>query len=146
MTQSSPPQMPDAMAAVVQNYPSAAQGRFSALRLIILQEAARLDVGPIEETLKWGEPSFLTSKTKAGSTIRMGWSLKREGRFGLFFNCQTDIISRLSADFPVEFSYEGNRAATFPLETSPPEFALRAAFAMALNYHRDRRTAKAAGK
>jgi len=29
-------------------------------------------VGAIEETLKWGQPAYLTPVTKSGSTIRLG--------------------------------------------------------------------------
>lgn len=29
--------------------------------------------GPIEETLKWGDPAYVTSATKSGSTIRVVW-------------------------------------------------------------------------
>lgn len=31
------------------------------------------EIGEIEETLKWVEPSYLTPKSKRGSTIRVAW-------------------------------------------------------------------------
>ena len=33
--------------------------------------------GPIEETLKWGDPAYVTSATKSGSTIRVVWKKAR---------------------------------------------------------------------
>jgi hypothetical protein len=36
------------------------------LRQLILDTAARLDVGPLEETLRWGEPAYVTT-TRSGS-------------------------------------------------------------------------------
>ena len=29
------------------------------------------DIGPIEETLRWGEPAYLTRKKRTGSTMRL---------------------------------------------------------------------------
>ena len=39
--------------------------------LIMKTAAATPEVGRLEETLKWGEPAYLTRQTGAGSTIRM---------------------------------------------------------------------------
>ncbi len=45
-----------------------------ALRELIFRTAALIEgVGEIEESLKWGEPAYLTAKSKIGSTIRIGW-------------------------------------------------------------------------
>ncbi len=42
------------------------------LRELIYDTAARIEgVGPLEEALKWGQPSFLTSESKSGSLIRV---------------------------------------------------------------------------
>ncbi|MEP5153482.1 hypothetical protein [Planktotalea sp.] len=139
MIQHAVPEIPEPVRTVLQSYPARAQAKFMDVRQMIFEEAERLGVGPLEETLKWGEPSYLTPKTKAGTTIRIGWSAKREDKFGLFFNCKTDLVSRLRGDFPIEFEYEGTRAATVPLDHDLPDFATRAAVAMALNYHRDKK-------
>lgn len=41
------------------------------LRQLALDTAAELaEVGDVEETLKWGEPSYVS---RTGSTIRLGW-------------------------------------------------------------------------
>ena len=42
------------------------------LRQLIFDVAAKTkDVGQLEETLKWGEPAYLTSESKSGSLIRI---------------------------------------------------------------------------
>ena len=82
------------------------------LRALIFKTAARLpEVGPIEETLKWGQPAYLTPVTKSGSTLRLG--VPKTAKFALFAHCQTDIISRFAATFPGFDRIEGNRAVLF---------------------------------
>ncbi|WP_085307866.1 DUF1801 domain-containing protein [Planktotalea arctica] len=133
-----PPDMPAAVQAVFASYPPLAQARLHALRRVVFEEAARLDVGALEETLKWGEPAYLTASSKAGSTIRMAWKEKHPNSCSLFFNCQSDLVLRMSEAFPSEFQYTGNRAVTMPLHGDLPDFAARAIVSMALTYHRDR--------
>ena len=45
-------------------------------------------IGLIEETLRWGEPAYVTTKNKTGSTIRLNIE-KNTGMPALFFNCKT---------------------------------------------------------
>lgn len=65
------PDMPQEVKAVFASYLTAAQAKLHILRRIVFEEAKRPEVGPIQETLKWGEPAYLTAKSKSGSTIRM---------------------------------------------------------------------------
>ena len=130
------PSMPADVKAAFASYPAAAQSKLHALRRIIFEEAARLDVGELQETLKWGEPAYLTPKSKAGSTIRMAWKAKHPNSCSLFFNCNTDLVERMRERFPLEFQYSGNRAAALPLKGELPDFVARAIVAMALTYHR----------
>ena len=44
-----------------------------ALRSLLVEVAEDLCVGPLTETLKWGEPAYLTEVTKAGTTVRIAW-------------------------------------------------------------------------
>ena len=54
-------------------FPPEIRTKLLALRKLILDTAASIEgVGPIEETLKWGQPAYLTSQSKSGSTIRLG--------------------------------------------------------------------------
>ena len=48
-----------AVEAVFDAYPEPARGRLMALRRLILETAAATEgVGPLEETLKWGQPKI----------------------------------------------------------------------------------------
>lgn len=138
MTTTAVPDMQPVVAEVLAPYPQDAKDRFMALRQIIFEEAARLEVGPLLETLKWGEPSYLTPKSKAGSTIRLGWQIKRPDAFSMFFICSTDLVARISDEFPSEFEYVGNRELRMSLGAPLCEIPARAAVSMALAYHRDR--------
>jgi hypothetical protein len=60
-----------AVDAVFSSYPKPIKTRLLALRRLILDTARNTKgVGALEETLKWGQPSYLTPETKSGSTIR----------------------------------------------------------------------------
>ena len=54
--------------------PAPARARLLALRDRIFRTAAETPgMGGFDETLKWGEPAYLTAASKSGSTIRIGW-------------------------------------------------------------------------
>lgn len=121
------------------SYPVHVRPYLERLRTTILDVANNTEgVGPLEETLKWGEPSYLTSKSKSGTTIRIDWKAKRPHQYALYVNCKTSLIDRYKTLFP-ELSYEGNRAIIFDLDKEAPENELRACILMALRYHVDKR-------
>ena len=74
------------VAQVFDSYPPALRTRLLALRALIFEVAASTPgVGELEETLKWGEPAYLTTQSKSGSTVRIawqptGWCTKHRGR------------------------------------------------------------------
>ncbi|SHH70208.1 protein of unknown function (DU1801) [Massilia sp. CF038] len=103
-----------AVKAIFDGMPAPARARLLQLRALIFTTAAALEhVGPLQETLKWGEPAYLTAVSKSGSTIRLGWNSKMPARYALYFNCQTDLIASFRLALPDEFHYEGNRAIVF---------------------------------
>ncbi|MCZ6861937.1 MAG: DUF1801 domain-containing protein, partial [Alphaproteobacteria bacterium] len=114
------------------------------LRGLILEAASTTQgVGNLEETLKWGQPSYLTTETKAGSTIRID-KIKSGDRqyaqqYAMYFHCQTTLVSTFRELYPDEFSFEANRAIIFSEEEELPEDALRHCIALALTYHLNKR-------
>lgn len=106
-------------------------------RKLILEMAAERGVDPLRETLKWGQPSYLTEKTKAGSTIRLGM---HQGQPAAFFNCNTTLVEGFRSDFPEAFAYSGNRALL--LDHKSDAAALAICIGRALTYHRDKRKAR----
>ncbi len=120
------------------SYPDGARRRLERVRALIFETAAALDgVGPITETLKWGEPAYLTEESRSGTTIRIGWKAARPDECALFVHCQTTLVDTCRTLFP-ELTFDGNRALRLPLDTALPEAALRTCIELALTYHRQR--------
>jgi hypothetical protein len=92
-------------------------------------------VGEIEETLKWGEPAYLTSQSKSGSTIRLAWKKSRPTEFAMFFNCQTNLVETFRLLFPQEFKFEGQRAIWFSAGDALPSDAVAFCVRAALTHH-----------
>ena len=125
-----------AVAAVFDKYPAHVRPRMLQLRQLIFDTAAGLEeVGELKETLKWGEPSYLTPKTKSGSTIRMDWKPRAPDTYALYFNCQTTLVSTFRQMYTDQLKFEGNRSVVFDLENPLPEAAASHCIAMALTYH-----------
>jgi hypothetical protein len=60
------------------------------LRQLILDTAIETEgVVHVDETVKWGEPSYITKK---GSTIRIGWKQSNPDQYAMYFNCNTKLI------------------------------------------------------
>jgi len=131
---------PAAVAAVIATYPPAIQQDVLALRWLILSLAEGIPaVGAIEETLKWGEPAFLTTETGSGSTVRIGWKPARPDEYALYFNCQTRLVDDFREMFGDTLRCEGNRAIVFRSGQALPVAELGNCIAMALTYHAAKR-------
>ncbi len=124
------------VAQVFDTYPPAMRRKQLTLRELVFTTAvATQGVGEIEETLKWGEPAYLTPHSKSGSTIRMDWKPKSPTQYALYFNCQTDLIDTFRSLFASELKFEGNRAIVFEQDDKLPKDALQFCIAAALTYH-----------
>ena len=129
-----------AVAAVFDAYTTRLKSRLMRLRGLILEAASTTQgVGNLEETLKWGQPSYLTTETKAGSTIRIDKIKSGDRQYAMYFHCQTTLVDTFRELYPDEFSFEGNRAIIFSEEEALPEDALRHCIALALTYHLNKR-------
>jgi len=126
--------------AVFRAYPPALRRKLLALRRLILNTARKTEgVGKIEETLKWGQPSFLTAQTQSGSTIRIDALKSEPGRYAMYFHCQTNLVATFRQMYPKELVFDGNRAIVFDAGKPVPEQPLRHCIALALTYHRAKR-------
>jgi hypothetical protein len=130
-----------AVARVFDGYPPAIRRRLLALRALIFKTAAATDgVGELEETLKWGEPAYVTSKSGSGSTIRIDWKRSSPSQYAMYFHCQTNLVETFRTVFPRDFTYEGNRAIVFDAAGKVPRDALVFCIAAALTYHQKKKT------
>ncbi|HEX5738080.1 MAG TPA: DUF1801 domain-containing protein [Hydrogenophaga sp.] len=130
-----------AVAQVFEAYPPAMRRKLLALRELIFRAAASTPgVGELEETLKWGEPAYLTTRSKSGSTVRIAWKKSRPTEYAMYFNCQTTLVDTFKSLFPNDFQFEGNRAIIFHASQAVPSDALAFCVAAALTYHRHGKT------
>lgn len=130
------------VAYVFKSFPKETKEKLMVLRQLIFDTAKEIDsVGEIEETLKWGEPSYLTSQSKSGSTIRIN-KRKSKDEYAMYFHCQTNLVSTFRQIYPDEFSYEGNRAIVFNKNENIPINELKHCISLALTYHLNKKSRK----
>lgn len=139
MSKSPSPPMPADVAAAFDAFPVALRRRLRGIRSLIFKTAARLDgVGPLTETLKWGEPAYLTDASGSGTTIRLGWLRPSETHCAVLFNCKTTLVESFRERFPDEFAYQKNRALLLDMAKPVPETELSICLGMALTYRKRR--------
>ncbi len=128
-----------AVEAVFVAYPKPVKAKLLVLRRLILDTAKTTKgVGLVEETLKWGQPSYLTLETKSGSTIRIDQVKAEAGQYAVYFHCQTKLVETFRELYP-ELRYGGNRCILLNANDKAPEAALRHCVALALTYHLGKR-------
>ena len=111
------------------------------LRQLIFETAAATEgVGELEETLKWGEPSYLTPKTKSGSTVRIDWKESSERQYAIYFKCTTDLVATFRKKYTTEFKYGGNRSIIFDEDDKIPVKKLKDCISLALTYHLNKKS------
>ena len=107
-----PTELHSAVSAVLDAYPEGVRAKLHILRTRIHAVAAKTEgVGPLEETLKWGQPSFVTSETNSGTTLRI--AATKAGGFGIFVPCASRVVPEFRALYPDAFRYDGNRGILF---------------------------------
>ena len=132
------------VAAVFKAYPPRLRVRLMALRELVFDTAAGTPgVGPLEETLKWGQPSYLTAESGSGTPVRID-RLKNSDGYAIYFHCQSGLIDQFRTIYPDTFAYEGKRAIVFESKTRVPVRALRHCIGLALTHHVRKKSGKAA--
>jgi len=131
--------MTDAVKHKFESYPDDIRSKMIELRSLIYEVAESTDsVGTIEETLKWGEPAYLTTKPKSGTTIRIDWKTKSPEMLGFYVNCSTSLVETYRSIFSDKLYFEGNRAILIPVNESLPKKELMLCIRMALRYRLDK--------
>lgn len=134
----SAPPIPPAVSAAFDALPAPARDRLIALRRLVFRVAKEKGVGPLTETLKWGEPAYLTEATRAGSTIRLGWHRNAPDHVAIYVNCRTNLVDRFRATFFDAVECSGNRALLQRIDGPMEAGMLAICIGMALTYHRDK--------
>ena len=125
------------VAEAFNRYPNPMREKMMRLRQLVIDVASETDgVDDLEETLKWGEPSFLS---KGGSTVRMDWKSRTPHQYALYFNCNTSLVETFKELYDDVFNFDGKRAITFGEHDELPVDELKHCIALALTYHRVKR-------
>jgi hypothetical protein len=119
---------------VFDRYPEPFQEKLLFLRGLILNTTSvSEDIPIIQETLKWGEPSYLTEH---GSTIRINWKISKPYQYAIYFHCKSKLVETFKALYGDQFTYEKNRAIIFQKNDDVPIEALKHCIMLALRYHK----------
>nr|WP_273273550.1 DUF1801 domain-containing protein [Roseivirga sp.] len=104
------------------------------MQRLIIETAKEVEqIEWLEETLKWGEPSYVT---KIGSTLRIDWKPKNPDQYAMYFQCTSKLVPSFKEKFGDLFNYEGTRAIVFQLNEELPLHELKQCIKAALTYHK----------
>ena len=119
---------------LIESYPSVPSGKLLLLRELIFRVAEETEgLDFLEETLKWGEPSYLT---KHGSTVRIDWKDKNPDQYAMYFKCTSKLTPTFKEVFGDTFKFENDRAIVFKMNEEVPVSALEQCVSAALRYHK----------
>jgi len=121
--------------SIFDKYPKGPREKLLSIRQLIFDTAKQIkEAGKLEETLKWGQPSYLTSETGSGSTIRID-RYKKGNMIALYFNCKTNLVENFREMYSDALEFEGNRVILLDINKPLPEDVLSHCIEMALTYH-----------
>jgi hypothetical protein len=131
------PEIPAPVKAVFDRYADDVGIRLLELRSLIFSVADDESITALEETLKWGQPAYLS---KTGTTIRIDRDETHGGDIALYVNCKTTLVDEWRERFP-EFKFGGTRSLHLRLEDDLEDPRLKMCIADALGYckHKTRR-------
>ena len=119
---------------VFDKYPTEVKPKIEELQRLIIETAKEVEqIEWLEETLKWGEPSYVT---KIGSTLRIDWKPKNPEQYAMYFQCTSKLVPSFKEKFGDLFNYEGTRAIVFQLDEELPLRELKQCIKAALTYHK----------
>jgi Domain of unknown function (DU1801) len=122
--------------AIFRAYPVRLRQKLLFLRQLIFEAALATDgVGALEETLKWGQPSYVTAETGSGSTIRIDHVKSSSTRYAMYFHCQTDLVATFRELYGRKMTFGGDRSVLFEERDEIPVEAVRHCVSLALTYH-----------
>jgi len=122
-----------AVEAVFNAFPEDVRPKLLDLRRLIFEVAEGTEGVPaLEETLRWGEPSYIAKK---GSTLRLGPHKTQTDQYCLFFTCRSILAETFRDMYGPIFLIEDNRSLVFDRTKEIPLQPLKHCICLALTYH-----------
>lgn len=135
------------VAAVFNTYSRNMRAKLMFLRQLIFDIASATEgVGELEETLKWGSPSYLTTKSGSGTTIRIDRRNSQSDQYAMSVHCQSTLIETIKEIYRNKFNYEDNRSIIFNENDEIPVKELSHCIYLALTYHLRKKRGHRGGK
>ena len=125
--------MDNSVRDLLESYPEDARAALIRLRELILRTGIDHGLAPLEESLKWGEPSYAA---KGGSAVRIDWKSRHPDKCFVLFQCQTKLVETFREIYGDSFEYEGNRAIVLKLSQDIPVKQLGHCISLSLRYHK----------
>lgn len=120
--------------AKFESYPPPVRTKMLRLRRLIFETARDHDVlDTLQESLKWGEPSYLA---KGGSAVRIDWKPGSPTTYALYFQCQTSLVATFREVHGTQLEFEGNRAIVIKRAAALPVGPIKHCVSLALRYHK----------
>ncbi|UAA38273.1 DUF1801 domain-containing protein [Paraneptunicella aestuarii] len=121
------------VAAKFDSYPDDVRPKLEYLRQLIFSVAQEIGADEVEESLKWGEPSY---QVKGGSAVRFDWKAKSPDQYALYFNCQSSLVETFREIYGEQFQFQGNRALVLGINDTVLELPLKHCLKLAMTYHK----------
>ncbi len=126
--------MNESIQNVYDHYPEEYRKPLLQIRELIYTVASEMSgVGELEESLKWGQPTYSTVKPKTGTPIRL--DRFGEDKIGIFVHCQTSLIENFRQLFGNALEFTDNRGIIIDPKKKLPIKELSFCIGMALTYH-----------
>lgn len=125
---------------VFDRYSEKTRQKLMDLRQLIIEVAAETKgVGELQETLKWGQISYLTVSPRSGTTIRIDEYHPDTQQIAMYVHCQTSLVETFRQMYSDDFQYEGNRAVIWNELSEIQIDILKHFIELALTYHSGKR-------
>lgn len=129
-------QLPEHVQTAFSKYPDAVKVSLIEARALLLSvKQDDPEIGELDETLRWGEVSYLTEKPKTGSMVRL--AMTKSGKPALFFHCGTTLVERFRTQYSHVFEFEDNRALVLTQPVDETSEELKHCISQALRYRID---------
>lgn len=113
-------------------FPQPAHETLLAMRELIFEIAATLPIDGVQESLKWGQPSYIGNKPNSGTPVRLG--LTKAGDVAVLTHCQSTVMSDFQAICPRDLRFDDNRALLLDADTPPDPAVIAPLIRAALTY------------
>lgn len=118
---------------IFNSYPEYVTFQMRHLRELIRNVAEEVNLGEVEETLKWRESSYLV---KYGGAVRIDWKPKTPDQYYPFFHCQTKLVDTFRELYSGSLEFQGNQAIVLNVNEPLPEKVIMHCVELAFRYKR----------